>query len=525
MRRTVAKASKSPGAFAGIANSAGRFAGMRHTVAKASKRSRTVREASKRSRTVREASKPSLCVMGTEALTHPRAPLCVIATRIASVLYNGKICTNERKVAMQLKVALVHDWLVSNSGSERVLLDLHELWPDAPIYTLVYDEQNAPEWTHSCDVRTTFLQKIPGATHRYKMLLSLMPKAWEAIDLLEYDLVVSSCMSCCKGVITRPDALHVCYCHSPIRYVWDRYYEYLEGTDPIRRLAMRRIIPKVRQWDYLAAQRVDEFVANSDFVSNRIRKYYRRDSVTIHPASPVRAGEVCEPDDCYLVVSRFVGYKRVDLAIEACNRLGRRLVVVSSGGEEEKNLREMAGPTIEFRRAVTDDELVGLYAHAKAFLFPGVEDFGLTPVEAMSAGVPVLAFGEGGTLETVVSGKTGLFFEEQSVASLADCIQRFERGGVALSRSEIAQYGRSFSRERFRERFGSFVAQKLEEYGVGRPRIAMAGTCPATDEHPAPASTRPATDERPAPASTRPAPAGDAPKSGSANKRVANAAQ
>ena len=367
-----------------------------------------------------------------------------------------------------MKVALVHDWIVSNSGSERVLLDLHELWPDAPIYTSVYDEENAPEWTHSCDVRTTFLQRLPGGKHHHKMLLSLMPRAWEAINLSEYDLVVSSCMSCCKGVITRPEALHVCYCHSPIRYVWDRYYEYLEGTDPVRRVAMKRIIPKVRQWDYLAAQRVDHFVANSDFVGKRIKKYYRRDSITIHPASPVRAGEVREADDYYLVVSRFVGYKRVDLAIEACNRLGRRLVIVSSGGEEEGHLRELAGPTVEFRGCVSDEELVGLYSGARAFLFPGVEDFGLTPVEAMSAGVPVLAYGEGGTLETVLNGKTGLFFEEQSVDSLVDCMRRFEQDGVSFSRQEVAAHGRSFSRERFREQFGSFVNQKLEEHGIIR---------------------------------------------------------
>lgn len=365
-----------------------------------------------------------------------------------------------------MKVALVHDWLIGNAGGERVLLDLHGLWPDAPIYTLVYDEQRAPVWTRSCDVRTTSLQKVPGARHHHKMLLSFMPRAWEALDLCAYDLVISSCMSCCKGVITRPDALHVCYCHSPIRYVWDLYYEYLDGTDPVRRAAMRRIIPRVREWDYLAAQRVDEFVANSDYVGRRIRKYYRRESVTIHPASPVRVSQVVEPDDYYLVVSRFVGYKRVDLAIEACNLLGRRLVVVGSGGEEEQRLRGMAGPTVEFRGAVGDDELARLYGHARAFLFPGIEDFGLTPVEAMSAGAPVLAFCEGGALETVVDGKTGLFFHGQTAASLVECIQAFEKDGVSLSRAQIAEYGRNFSPERFRLEFKAFVDKKLAEYGI-----------------------------------------------------------
>ena len=365
-----------------------------------------------------------------------------------------------------MKVALVHDWLIGNAGGERVLLDFHEIWPDAPIYTLVYDRQRAPSWTHACDVRTTALQKVPGAVSHHKLLLSWMPRAWEALDLTGYDLVVSSCMSCCKGVLTRPDALHVCYCHSPIRYVWDLYYEYLEGTDPVRRAAMKRVIPKVREWDFLAAQRVDEFVSNSDYVGKRIRKFYRRDSVTIHPASPVRFDEVCEAGEYYLVVSRFVSYKRVDLAIETCNRLGRKLVVVGSGGEDENRLRELSGPTVEFVGAVSDDELAGLYARARAFLFPGVEDFGLTPIEAMSAGVPVLAYGKGGVLETVVDGQTGLYFHAQTPAALSECIERFERDGVQLTRDEIAAYGRVFSRERFQREFGGFVRQKLEEYGI-----------------------------------------------------------
>lgn len=349
-----------------------------------------------------------------------------------------------------LKVALVHDWLVGQGGGERVLYDLHCMFPEAPIYTLVYDEEKAPAWCGSCDIRTTYIQKIPGAKSHHKILLSLMPRAWEALDLTEFDLVISSCMSCCKGVLTRPDAIHICYCHSPIRYVWDLYYDYLEGTDPLRRAAMRRIIPRVREWDYLAAQRVDQFVSNSDYVGKRIEKFYRRDSVTIHPATPIRANEVREPQGYYLVVSRFVRYKRVDIAIEACNQLERRLLVVGSGGEEEQLLRELAGPTVEFRGRISDEEMAELYAGADAFLFPGIEDFGLTPIEAMGSGVPVLAYAEGGALETVEDGMTGLVFHEQTADSLAACIERFEHEGVALSRKQIA--GRTherFSKERF----------------------------------------------------------------------------
>lgn len=363
-----------------------------------------------------------------------------------------------------LRVALVHDWLVSRGGGERVLFDLHEVFPDAPIYTLVYDEAKAPEWCRECDVRTTYIQNWPGAKSHHKLLLSFMPKAWESLDLTEYDLVISSCSSCCKGVITRPDAVHICYCHSPIRYVWDLYYDYLRDAGPIKAAAMKQLIHDVRMWDYQAAQRVDYFIANSDYVGKRIRKYYGRDSVTIHPASSLAPAPTREPEGYYLIVSRFVRYKRVDLAIEACNRLGRVLVVVGSGGEEEERLREMAGPTIVFAGRRTDAEIANLYAGADAFLFPGIEDFGLTPVEAMSCGCPVIAYGEGGALETVADGSVGLLFAGQSVGSMMQCIERFEREGVAKSRAEISEYSCSvFSEDSFKKELGTFIADKLGE--------------------------------------------------------------
>lgn len=366
------------------------------------------------------------------------------------------------------KVALVHDWLVGSGGGERVLRCMHEMWPDAPIFTLVYDERSAPAWCRGLDIRTTYIQRWPGGRTHHKLLLSFMPRAWETLDLTDYDLVVSSCMSCCKGVLTRPDALHVCYCHSPIRYVWDLYYDYLAGAGGFKRLFMPPLIYRVRQWDYLAAQRVDRFVANSAFVAKRIAKFYRRDAMVIHPGAAV-PGELpasTAKGDYYLVVSRFVGYKRIDLAVEACNRLGRRLVIAGSGGEEEANLRALAGPTVEFRGRVSDEELDELYAGARAFLFPGVEDYGLTPVEAMGHGVPVLAFGRGGALETVVDGETGLFFSEQTAESLCGCIERFERDGVALSVEGIHRHALGLSEECFKERFGTYVRRAMGEAGL-----------------------------------------------------------
>lgn len=368
-----------------------------------------------------------------------------------------------------LKVALVHDWLVGRGGGERVLYDIHTLFPDAPIYTLVYDQDKAPEWCKECDIRTTYIQKWPGAKSHHKLLLSFMPKAWEALDLTEYDLVISCCASCCKGVITRPDALHVCYSFSPTRYVWDLYYDYLENTNAIKRFFMKRMIHKVRLWDFQAAQRVDHFAANSNFVGSRIKKYYRRDFTTIYPGTRINEYPITEmPDDYYLVVARFVRYKRVDLAIEACNQLKKKLVVIGSGGEEEERLKKLAGDTVEFLGRVSDEEMERYYSRAKAFLFPGIEDYGITPVEAMSAGVPVLAFGKGGALETVQDGKTGLYFHDQTVSGLVHCIEEFERNGVAYSRQQIHDYSLNFSDEIFKGNFTNFLKDKLIECGQGQ---------------------------------------------------------
>ena len=368
-----------------------------------------------------------------------------------------------------LKVALVHDWLVGRGGGERVLYDIHTLFPDAPIYTLVYDQDKAPEWYKECDIRTTYIQKWPGAKSHHKLLLSFMPKAWEALDLTEYDLVISCCASCCKGVITRPDALHVCYSFSPTRYVWDLYYDYLENTNAIKRFFMKRMIHKVRLWDFQAAQRVDHFAADSNFVGSRIKKYYRRDFTTIYPGTRINEYPITEmPDDYYLVVARFVRYKRVDLAIEACNQLKKKLVVIGSGGEEEERLKKLAGDTVEFLGRVSDEEMERYYSRAKAFLFPGIEDYGITPVEAMSAGVPVLAFGKGGALETVQDGKTGLYFHDQTVSGLVHCIEEFERNGVAYSRQQIHDYSLNFSDEIFKGNFTNFLKDKLIECGQGQ---------------------------------------------------------
>ena len=364
----------------------------------------------------------------------------------------------------KLKVAIVHDWLVSYAGADRVVDCMHHVFPDAPIYTLVYDREKMPAWFRDYDIRTTWLQKVPFATRLYKKMLPLMPGAFEALDLSEYDLVLSSSSSCSKGVITRPDAVHICYCHTPIRYVWDFYYTYRANANPLVRAVMPGQMHKLRQWDKCAADRVDYFIANSRYIAQRIKKYYRRDSDVIYPCVHINQSPFVEKEDFYLVVGRFTWYKRIDLAVAACTKLGRRLVVIGTG-DEESRLKAMAGPTVEFKGGgLSDEEVRGYYLRAKAFLFPGEEDFGITPVEAQSAGTPVLAFGRGGACETVEDGRTGLLFHAQTVESLAECIEKFEAEGVACSKEEIRAHSLRFSEERFEEELREYCQRRVEDW-------------------------------------------------------------
>lgn len=353
-----------------------------------------------------------------------------------------------------MKIALVHDWLVSAGGAEQVLWTFHKIYPNAPIYTLVYDPACAAGKFKECDIHTTYIQKIPFSKKLYKNMLPLMPKAWESLDLTEYDVILSDCSSCCKGVITRPDALHICYCHTPTRYIWDLYYEYKENAGLLKKVLMPGMIHKVRIWDRLAADRVDYFIANSEFTAQRIEKFYKAKAEVIYPCGwnnvPEEMPVVDQADDYYLVVCRLVAYKRVDIAIQTCNQLKKNLIVIGDG-DEMKNLNKIAGETITFKGRLTNQELFHYFVHAKALLFPGVEDFGSTPLEAQSGGCPVIAFRAGGVLETVLENKTGKFFNNQTTESLAACIEEFEKTGLEYTRTEIRKHSLGFSEERFIE--------------------------------------------------------------------------
>lgn len=357
-----------------------------------------------------------------------------------------------------MRVAIVHYWLVSMRGGEKVLEALCDLYPDADIYTLVCRREEVSEKIARHRIVTSFIDRLPFGNRLYKSLLPLMPFALESFDLSEYDLVISSESGPAKAVVTRPDAVHICYCHSPMRYIWDLYPDYMRNSGWITRLALGFFAPILRQWDVTTAARVDAFIANSKFVAMRIRKYYGRDSEVIHPPVSLSDFDIGEStDDYYLCAGQLVGYKRVDLAVEAFTRMNKKLVVIGDGGELAR-LRKLAGPTVSFTGRASLSQLQHHFSACRALVFPGKEDFGIVPLEVMAAGRPVIAYGRGGALETVVDGRTGLFFEEQSVDALVAAVQRFESmGSVFRDRTAIRAHAQGFSTESFKAKIRRFV--------------------------------------------------------------------
>lgn len=363
-----------------------------------------------------------------------------------------------------MKLAIVHDWLANMGGAERIIKIFHELFPKAPIYTCVYNKDKMAKEFYDMDIRTTFIQKLPFAKTKYQAYLSLMPIAFEQLDLSDYDVVLSSSSSCAKGVITRADTLHICYCNTPMRYAWDFYFEYVKDKNPIIKSLIASKMHSIRQWDRLSADRVDYFIANSFNVANRIKKHYRRESEVIYPPVDTSYYKISEETkDFYLIVSRLVPYKRVDLAVEVFNKLGLPLKIIGSGSECDK-LKRIAKGNIEFLGRLPDEEVRDYYAKCKAFVFPGEEDFGITPLEAQASGRPVIAYGKGGALETVVEGATGLFFYNQTVESLSQAILEFEGSICKYDSKVIRDNAMKFDVEIFKEKIISFINEKYEEY-------------------------------------------------------------
>ncbi len=359
-----------------------------------------------------------------------------------------------------MKVAIVHDWLVNYGGAERVVEQMLVLYPDADIFTLVYDKNKMAAHFPPEKVHTSFLQKIPKATRIYTKLLHFMPRAFEAFDFSGYDLVISSSSSCAKGIITPPTVPYIAYIHSPMRYVWDLYYDYLQASGHLTRFFMKQWIPALRQWDYISSQRIDTLVANSAYIARRIKKFWNRDARVIHPPVDVErlSPNGQEAEDFFVAFSRFVPYKRMDLAIQACGELKKNLIVIGSGSQESA-LKALASryQTITFTGRISDDEVKGYLQRCRALIFCAEEDFGIIPVEAQACGRPVIAFGKGGALETIVDGKTGLFFKEQNLSSLKDALQRFEN--MHFNAADIVSHAQSFSNARFRHELQEAIEQ------------------------------------------------------------------
>lgn len=356
-----------------------------------------------------------------------------------------------------MKIALVHDYLINFSGAEQVLLALHELYPDAPIYTAIYNKEKCPQF-NDATVHTSFLQHWPKARTKYHIYIPFLPLANESYDLSEYDLVLSDCHIATKGVITKPETVHISYCHTPIRYAWLPHLDprasgsFMPFLAPLARLAAHYL----RIWDVAAAKRVDHWLANSSYIANRIKKYYRDPATVIYPPVNVQAFHTSDKiDDYYVFFSRLIDYKLPDTVIEAFNRLGKKLIVIGRGPMTDQ-LKAMAKPNIEI---ITDylpySQIAEIFSHASAMIFPAEEDFGIVMVEMMAAGRPVIAYHQGGASEIVIPGKTGELFTEQTPEAIVKAVAAFDP--MRYDGNVIREHALKFDREVFKKQIKAYV--------------------------------------------------------------------
>ncbi|AEE15752.1 glycosyltransferase [Treponema brennaborense] len=367
-----------------------------------------------------------------------------------------------------MKVAIVHDWLVNYGGAELFVEYLLKLYPDAELFTLVYDKKRLGAHFEHCKIHTSFFQRIPFSSKIYTKLLKFMPSAFESFDFSGFDLVISSSSSCAKGVITPPYVPHVAFIHSPMRYAWDLFFDYRKRSGFLTRLFMDTWMPQIRLWDYVSSQRVDLLAANSRYIARRIKKFWNRDAAVVYLPVDVSRFTPCddEPDTFYVAFSRLVPYKRIDLAVSACKKLGRKLIVIGSGSEE-KRLRKLAAGdrNIVFTGRLSDEALLNYLQRCRALIFCAEEDFGFVPLEVQACGRPVIAFGRGGAKETVVDGKTGIFFEKQETDSVADAILSFEAldQKSVFKKDVISAHAKSFTEERFQREFKALVQEAFRK--------------------------------------------------------------
>ena len=371
-----------------------------------------------------------------------------------------------------MRVALVHDYLSQHGGAERVLKAFHEIWPEAPVFVLFHDKKKIDDFEHA-DIRESFLAKLPFGRTKYQWYLPWMPFATERHNLHEFDVVLSSTSAFAKGVLTRPDTLHISYCHTPTRYLWTDTHEYIEELKYNRliKAALPRLIYHLRLWDKMSVDRVDHFIANSGTVRNRIQKYYRRESDIIYPPVDVHKFFISKDIGDYFVAGgRLVPYKRFDLLVQVFNRLRWPLIIFGDGPEESK-LKKYAKDNIQFVGRVSDEEKAKLLSRARALIHPQVEDLGITPIESMACGRPVIAYPVGGATETVIPGETGEFFPSQNWESLLDTILHFnyENWDSAKIREHAGRYGA----EAFKERVKRYVEDRYDEFKQGLNQCAL----------------------------------------------------
>lgn len=361
-----------------------------------------------------------------------------------------------------MKVALVHEWLTVIGGSENVFKEIALLYPDADIFTLVARDKTIKKLGFdNRTVKTSFIQNLPFGKTRYRSYLPFFPLAIEQFDLSSYDLIISSSHAVAKGALTNSNQLHICYCHSPMRYAWDLYHQYLKESGlntGFKGFMAKLVLHKIRQWDVISNQRVDYFISNSNYIGKRIKKIYGRSSVTIYPCVDVQNFEQAKvTGDYYFTCSRFVPYKKIDLIVQAFNSMPDRKLIIIGDGPDFKKIKQTAKSNINLMGYQSFDILKQYMAQAKAFVFAAEEDFGIVPIEAQACGVPVIAFGKGGLLETIIDKETGIFFYEQTMEAIRDAIIRFEENSNCVSKNEIQKHARKFDTSRFKREFKEYV--------------------------------------------------------------------
>lgn len=362
----------------------------------------------------------------------------------------------------KIKIAIVHDWLVTNAGAEKVLKSIIELYPDADIFSLVdfLSKRERSEVLNGKYAKVSFIQKLPFAKKYFRNYLVLFPKAIESFNLESYDLIISSSWAVAKGVKKNKEQLHISYCYTPIRYAWDLYDEYMSNVSFIKQLILKPILKYIRKWDIKTLDRVDHFIADSKFVQERIQRIYGRNSTVIYPPVDVESFKLgMEKKEFYLTASRLVPYKKTKLIVEAFNKMPSRELVVIGDGEMLKEIKSVAKKNIKILGFVSDDILVKYMQEAKAFVYAAIEDFGIVPIEAMACGIPVVALNDGGTKETVIDGRTGVLFEGQSAQDIVDAVERFEN--IEFEPIKIREH--SYNYTYFKEKFKEFIKEKLNK--------------------------------------------------------------